>query len=74
MFIHNHLITVSLSLSDLLTILWTSVFPSGFVCSVLGGGEQLSQSGLDSLVSGDRSENSGSSSKSLHRGTEKQHS
>lgn len=49
----------------LLTILWTSVFPSGFACSVLGGGEQLNQSGLESLLSGERSENSGSSSRSL---------
>lgn len=53
------------NLHYLLTILWTSVFPSGFACSVLGGGEQLNQSGLESLLSGERSENSGSSSRSL---------
>lgn len=48
----------------LFTILWTSVFPSFFGCSGLTGGETLSHSWAP-VLSGDRSVNSGSSSRSL---------
>lgn len=49
----------------LFTILWTSVFPSFFGCSGLTGGEALSHSWVDNVLSGDRSVNNGSSSRSL---------
>lgn len=48
----------------LFTILWTSVFPSFLGCSGLTGGETLSHSWAP-VLSGDRSVNSGSSSRSL---------
>lgn len=53
----------------LLTILWTSVFPSDFEWSGLcGGEEELSQSEPDSLLSGETSSpNNGSSSRSLQK-------
>lgn len=51
--------------THLFTILWTSVFPSFFGCSGLTGGEALSHSWADNVLSGDRSVNNGSSSRSL---------
>lgn len=52
----------------LLTILWTSVFPSDFEWSGLCGGEEVSQSEPDSLLSGETSSpNRGSSSRSLQK-------
>lgn len=52
----------------LLTILWTSVFPSDFEWSGLCGGEELTQSEPDSLLSGEGSSpKSGSSSRSLEK-------
>lgn len=51
--------------THLFTILWTSVFPSFFGCSGLTGGEALSHSWADNVLSGDRSVNKGSSSRSL---------
>jgi hypothetical protein len=51
--------------THLFTILWTSVFPSFLGWSGLVGGEELSHSWFDKVLSGEMSVNNGSSSRSL---------
>lgn len=51
--------------THLLTILWTSVFPSFLGWSGVAGGEELSHSWADKVLSGEMSVNNGSSSRSL---------
>lgn len=51
--------------THLFTILWTSVFPSVLGWSGVAGGEELSHSWFDKVLSGEMSVNKGSSSRSL---------
>lgn len=51
--------------THLFTILWTSVFPSFLGWSGEAGGEELSHSWFDKVLSGEMSVNKGSSSRSL---------